>query len=338
MSTINFSVLGSGSWGTAIAVHLSQLGHNVTLWGRDAGHVMSMQKTRQNSRYLPDIDLPDALILTHQLEDALNKTDIIILAVPSHAFAGLLAKIKPYISSFKGLIWLTKGLDPETGDFLSQTLMRVLGNKLPKALLTGPSFAREVALKKPTAVVIASEDEPFALRMKEAFHDPFFRTYYCSDLQGAELGGVIKNVLTIAVGMADGLQCGANARAALITRGLFEMRRLGKALQVDDETLSGLSGMGDLILSATDDQSRNRRFGLLIGQGESIASATNSINQSIEGKLSAKILYEKAQVLRVSLPISEQVYRILYENMKPNEALQHLLSRDVGKEVYTHRD
>lgn len=332
MTVKRFAVLGAGSWGTAIAIHLARFGHVVTLYGRDKTQIEAMREKSSNHRYLPGIALPASLLLTDNLAQALHEAEVVVLGVPTAAVRPLLNAMIPHVSSLTGLIWLSKGFDPDTADYLSATVMNVLGEALPIALLTGPSFAKDVAQQKPTAVVIASTHKPFAMSMQRAFHDRYFRTYYSADLNGAELGGAIKNVLAIAVGVADGLQCGANARAALITRGLVEMRRLGRALGVQDDTLTGLSGMGDLILTCTDDQSRNRRFGVLLGQGHSLSQAKAHINQSIEGLISAKTVYQKGVDLHVSLPISEHVYRLLYDHLNPTEALESLLQRDVGEE------
>jgi len=332
MSEYNFLVLGAGSWGTAVAVHLRERGHQVTLWGRDASHVQTLQRTRQNSRYLPEVTLPQNLEYATLLAEALQLASYVIIAVPSSAFYDILKEIKINVKALKGIVWLTKGLDPKTGDYLSELAVKVLGDQMSMALLTGPSFASEVAKGQPTAVVVASKNKSFALTMQDAFHAPFFRIYYCADLHGAELGGAIKNIIAIAVGVSDGLKCGANARAALMTRGLAEMRRLGAALHVEDQTLSGLSGMGDLVLTCTDDQSRNRRFGLLIGQGFTLEEAKTKINQSIEGYFSVQTVYQKARESELVMPITFQVYRILYENMPPSLALEELLARDVGTE------
>ena len=325
---MSFLILGAGSWGTAIAVHLSRLHKDIYLWDRDAKRIAEMNSIRENTRYLPGIIFPDSLTIV----DKFIETENIIIATPSHAFRETLTKLKPYFTPQQKLIWITKGLDPENHQLLHITAKQILGEQLEYAIISGPSFAKEVALELPTAVTLAVSNKSLGKNLLDAFHSPNFRVYLSEDTIGVQLGGAVKNVLAIAVGMAEGLQCGANAQAALITRGLAEMMRLGIALGAMRDTMMGLSGVGDLILTCTNNQSRNRRFGIHIGQGESRDVAEKSINQVVEGIQTAHEIYLLAQEHHVDMPITQQVYQVLYENLSPQQALKNLLMREPKQE------
>jgi glycerol-3-phosphate dehydrogenase (NAD(P)+) len=322
------AVLGAGSWGTALALVLAQNGHSVPLWGHRAEHIAQLQTTGQNRRYLPGISLPKAIRPTSRLDEALNGTTQLIVAVPSHAFRATLTQIAALKPSLEGLTWATKGLELETGCLLHQVVESIFGSVTPAAVLSGPSFAGEVARGQPTAVTVASTCAAHTHRLVSLFHTAHFRPYSHSDVVGVELGGAIKNVLAIAAGLADGLGFGANARAALITRGLREMIRLGTDLGGRADTLMGLSGVGDLILTATDNQSRNRRFGQGLGQGLDRDQIIATIGQEIEGIPTARILWQLAINRGIDMPITEQVFKILYEGLPPREAVGNLLLRD----------
>jgi glycerol-3-phosphate dehydrogenase (NAD(P)+) len=291
-----------------------------------------MQQARENTRYLPGDPFPDNLHLAEQLESAIAQSEYILIAVPSHAFRSILQTIAPFIKPNMGIIWATKGLDPETGQFLDEVAHSILPKEMPVALLTGPSFAKEVAKKQPTIVTLASNNRSFAKHMQECFQAPYFRTYMCDDMKGAELGGAVKNILAIAVGIAEGLGYGTNTKAGLMTRGLAEMMRLGTALGADKETLMGLSGLGDLILTCSDMQSRNLRFGLAIGQGKTFDQAYKEINQVVEGVQTTASIHKLAQQLNVRMPITEVMYAVLYENLPATEAVKALLTREAGEE------
>jgi glycerol-3-phosphate dehydrogenase (NAD(P)+) len=325
---MSFLIIGAGSWGTAFAIHLSKLHSDVYLWGRDVSQIETMQNARENTRYLPGIAFPVKLQLTKQFITA----EYIILAVPSHAFRETLENIKPFISSHQKLIWITKGLDPKNHYFLNQVAKEVLGENILCAVLSGPTFAKEVANGLPTAVTLGVSNLEFGKSLVDAFHSPSFRVYLSEDIIGVQLGGAVKNVLAIAVGMAEGLGCGANAQAALITRGLSEMMRLGSACHAKPETLMGLSGVGDLILTCTNNQSRNRRFGMYLGQGQSRETALESIDQVVEGIQTAKEIYMLSQQYKVEMPITEQIYQVLYENLSSQQALSNLLMREPKRE------
>ena len=263
------AVIGAGSWGTALAVLLARNGHPVSLWGHDAGHIAALSKGRCNQRYLPGIYFPDKLAVTSDLEAVVKDCSILLIAVPSHAFRDLLPKLQPHLSGSPQIAWATKGLECHSGKMLHEVVEEILGPDTPAAVLSGPTFAGEVAADQPTAITVGSKNQEFAEDVAGLLRNPHFRAYTTDDVIGVQLGGATKNVLAIAAGMADGLGFAANARAALITRGLAEMMRLGLALGGKPETLMGLAGVGDLILTCTDNQSRNRRFGR--GAGKRLA-------------------------------------------------------------------
>jgi glycerol-3-phosphate dehydrogenase (NAD(P)+) len=330
-------VLGAGSWGTALAIQLMRHGGPVTMWGHEADHMADIAAQRNNERYLPGISLPEDLLIEPDLDRAVKGVQDILVAVPSHAFRSVLTAIQPVITSTSRLMWASKGLESGSGKLLHEVAIEVLGDKIPLAVISGPTFAREVADGLPGAVTIASENEEFARDMAERFHTKTFRAYTSDDVVGVEIGGAVKNVLAIATGIADGLGFGANTRAALITRGLSEMMRLADAVgnkqNGHKETLMGLAGLGDLVLTCTDNQSRNRRFGLALGKGDDMENALAQIDQVVEGVQTAREVFELAQREAVDMPITEQVYEVLYEGRSPKEAVQQLLSRVQKAEI-----
>lgn len=322
------AVLGAGSWGTALAVLLARNGLSVRLWGHRPKHIATLIANRTNARYLPNVLFPDALQPVFHLEEALSECSLLLLAVPSHSFEYVLANIAPFLTALPRIVFATKGLDLKTGRMLHEVIQTVVGPAALTAVLSGPSFAGEVVAGLPTAVTIASYNHPFAVFLARLFGNERFRVYTSRDVIGVQLGGAVKNVLAIAAGVSDGLGFGANCRAALITRGLAEMMRLGAVLGAQPETLMGLSGIGDVILTCTDDQSRNRRLGLGLGQGYSLESVISSIGQEIEGILTAKVVFMLAQKNHVDMPIVEQTYRLLYEGLSPARAVHNLLARE----------
>jgi glycerol-3-phosphate dehydrogenase (NAD(P)+) len=299
----------------------------VYLWGHNAKHLHELQTSHTNEYYLPGILFPDNLQIITDLEQSLSTCSDILIAVPSHAFRNILIKIQPYLSDHSRLVWATKGLDPHTSKLLHEVAQEILGNKISLAVLSGPSFAKEVAANLPTAVTIATHHEKFAKDLTARFHNNTFRIYTSTDLIGVQLGGAIKNILAIAAGVSDGLSMGCNARAALLTRGLAEMMRFGLAMGGHQETLMGLSGLGDLILTSTDNQSRNRRFGLALAQGKSIDNAVKEIGQVVEGISATAEVFRLAKQLKIEMPITEQVYGVLYQNVSPEKTVQQLLAR-----------
>lgn len=330
MQNEKFCVIGAGSWGTALALVLARQGKTVYLWAKDPEHLNIMAKARQNERYLPRISFPPSLHLAPSLEAACTQSSEILIAVPSHAFAEVLTAITPYLKPEQGLTWATKGLDP-SARFLHELVLEQTGPR-PMALITGPSFAKEVAEGLPTAVIVASNSAAYGAKIKAFYETPYFRIYQNDDLLGAELGGAVKNVLALAVGIATGLGFGTNTKAALITRGLSEMMRLGEALGAKRETLIGLSGLGDLILTCSDTQSRNLRFGILLGEGVACGKACLSIGQVVESIHTAKLLHSLAQKHKVRMPISEQVFEILHQGVSPEIAISKLLHSTASQE------
>lgn len=328
--TKKFAVLGGGSWGTALALVLAKNGYPVKLWSKEADHCADMAKNRCNARYLPEHLFPELLSIEADLISAVTGSDEILIAVPSHGFVEVLEKIQAHLHQ-DGILWATKGLDPKSGEFLSVAAERILGPSIHKALLTGPSFAKEVANEMPTMVTIAGQSLAFNQRVQSAFQSDYFRAYLSDDLMGAQLGGAVKNILAIAVGIAEGLGYGTNTRAGIMTRGLAEMIRLGQALGAKQETLIGLSGLGDLILTCSDNQSRNRRFGLNLGQGQGIDAACASIGQVVEGIQTTHSVFNLAQKFQVEMPITGQMELLLAGKTSPLEAVRSLTNRSAGK-------
>lgn len=326
------AVLGAGSYGTALALLLARNGHAVRLWGRNTEQMAAMARERVNSRYLPDARFPETLTPTSELSTALDGVRDVLLAVPSQAFDETLLALKAQAAPGLRLVWASKGLAHDSGELLHTRVEAILGADCPKAVLSGPTFAKEMALGLPTAITLASEDEDFARDWAQLLASPVFRVYLSQDLVGVQLGGAVKNVIAVGAGMADGLGFGANARTALITRGLAEMTRLGLALGGSRETFYGMAGLGDLVLTCTDNQSRNRRFGLSLGQGMPLEQAESAIGQVVEGARNAREVHLLAQRMGVDMPIVEQVYRVLYEGLAPREAAKNLLNRTLKAE------
>lgn len=325
-------ILGAGSWGTALALHLSRLGQTVYLWSFEKDHIIAMQKEGVNKHYMPDQIFPSTLIPVLDLTETLQNCDDVLIAVPSAGFRDTLNHLKPILKTSSRLMWVTKGLDENTGTLLHETLKEILGDRYPYAVLSGPSFAGEVANGLPTAVVVASLYPAFAEEVSKRFNSPVFRVYLTQDVTGVEIGGAVKNVIAIATGISDGMGFGANARCALITRGLAEITRLGIALGAEPETLTGLAGLGDLILTCTDNQSRNRRFGLSISKGAQANDAVREIGQVVEGKRNAELVVMLARKVKVEMPIAEAVCHILEGKMTPHDAMRDLLSRAIKPE------
>ena len=330
--TQSITVLGAGSWGTALALLLARNHHPVTLWARNTEHADSMQQQRCNAYHLPDFPFPDNLTVTANLETAISTANLVLIAIPSEGFRALLKTIKPYLKPNAKLVYTTKGLESGTNKLLHQVIDEELGDKIHSALLTGPSFAKEVAANQPTAVVIASHSQDYANELITLFANRHFRPYYTQDVIGAEMGGAIKNVMAIGAGISDGLGFGANARAALITRGLHEMTQLGVALGAQRDTFMGLSGLGDLVLTCTDNLSRNRRFGLALGQGKCIETALQEIGQVVEGASNAPQIYQLAQQHNIEMPLTEQVCKVLANQITARFAVEALFERKLKSE------
>lgn len=322
------AVLGAGSWGTALAALIARHGHPTVLWGRDADVVAAIDTRHENPRYLPGIALPDSLRATTDLAHALRDCGLVLVVVPSHAFAQTLHALAASRPAHAGVAWATKGFEPGSGRLLHEVAGEVLGDDVALAVVTGPSFAKEVAAGLPTALTVHSDDAAFAQVVADVLHGPAFRAYTGDDMRGAELGGAMKNVLAVATGVADGMGLGLNARAGLITRGLNEMLRLNIAIGGRPETLMGLAGLGDLVLTCTGDLSRNRRLGLALGRGQSIDEAVREIGQVVESIQTADEVMRQAEGHGVELPIASNVRDVLHGDITPAEGLRRLLARE----------
>ncbi|MBB5944296.1 MULTISPECIES: NAD(P)H-dependent glycerol-3-phosphate dehydrogenase [unclassified Xanthomonas] len=328
------AVLGAGSWGTALASLTARHGYPTVLWGRDAVIAEAIEQRHENPRYLPGIALPEGLQATTDLAAAIDGADWILVVVPSHAFTETLRQLAPLRPSPAGVAWATKGFEPGSGRFLHEVAQEILGEAVPLAVVTGPSFAKEVALDLPTAVTVHG-DAAFAQQVADAMHGPTFRAYTGDDMVGAELGGAMKNVLAVATGVADGMELGLNARAGLITRGLNEMLRLAAAIGAKPETLMGLAGLGDLVLTCTGDLSRNRRLGLALGRGQPLQEAVRAIGQVVESVQTADEVMRQAERHGIDLPISNAVRAVLHGELTPAVGLQQLLAREQKPEYPT---
>ncbi len=325
-------VIGAGSWGTALAIQLARVGGSVVLWGRDAAHMEQMQQDRSNERYLPDCRFPENLHIEADLSRALATSDRVLISVPSHAFRAVLEQMKLEragdVSSLE-LAWATKGFEHATGLLPHQVVKDVLPTCSDYAVVSGPTFALEVGAGLPTAITVAGSNTEWSRRMADALRTRAFIAYTSEDIVGVEIGGAVKNALAIGAGLSDGLGFGANARIAVINRGLRELSRLGMAMGARSETFVGLAGMGDLVLTCTDNQSRNRRMGLALASGKTIEAAAREIGQVVEGVGAAKAVYEQAQRLNIRMPIIEQIYHVVVDGIDPQDAVEALLTREM---------
>lgn len=327
---MNVSVLGSGAWGTALAISAARRSASVLLWGRDAAQIEQMQQDRRNDRYLPGVGLPSGLALTDDWDLAMQHagTDgLLVIGTPMASLGDLLARVPRHAT----VLWLCKGFDKTTGR-LGHEIARAVHGQGRSGVLSGPSFALEVAQGQPTALVAASQDASVGEMAVAAFHSDSLRVYTSQDPVGVEVGGAVKNVLAIATGIADGLQLGLNARAALITRGLAEMTRLGVALGAQPDTFMGLSGLGDLVLTATGHLSRNRTVGLQLAEGKPLPTILRELGHVAEGVYSAATVLRRAQGLHVAMPITQAVVQVLEGSLSPRDAVQALMARDARPE------
>ncbi|MFM1886514.1 MAG: hypothetical protein RL026_1671 [Pseudomonadota bacterium] len=326
------AVLGSGSWGTALAIQFARAGRPVRLWGRDAAQQGTLIRERRNARYLPEAGFPEALQPVLSLAEAVGGAAYVVVSVPSHAFRETLQHLAQVCEPGQRIAWATKGFEIDSGLLPHQVAQQVLGESVGIAVLSGPTFAREVGQGLPTAITVASPDAAFAGRIARDLSSPNFRAYISGDYIGVEVGGAVKNVLAIGAGLSDGLHFGANSRMALITRGLNELVRLGEALGARRETFMGLAGFGDLVLTCTDDQSRNRRFGLLLARGCSPEAAMHEIGQVVEGYQAARAVHTVAQRLGVDMPICRGIYDILYAGADAADLVRGLMGRPIKAE------
>lgn len=329
---MNITVIGAGAWGTALAMSLAGK-HRVTLWARDANQIAAMRTARCNQRYLPDVPFPDNLVLSSDFLDSLAEVELVILAVPTAALRMTLQRlVQSERGGGCGVIWLCKGFEAGTSLLPHQVAEQVLPAQTRRGVLSGPSFALEVARGQPSALVLASNNEEFAQNISQLLHHPRLRIYASNDVVGVEVGGAVKNVMAIASGVCDGMQLGSNARAALITRGLAEICRLGLKLGGCQNTLGGLSGAGDLILTCTGDLSRNRRVGLLLAQKQSLEEILQKLGHVAEGVYAVREVHRLALRLGIEMPICEAVYRVLYEYVPADEMVTMLLNRTTSLE------
>ncbi len=329
ISASPITVIGAGSYGTALAITFSRNGYPTYLWGHDPEHMRRLADERRNQAFLPDVRFPDALQIEADLAAAIAKSRDLLIVVPSHVFGEVITKIKPHLRADSRIVWATKGLERDSGRLLQHVIEDTLGKEYPLAVLSGPTFAKELAAGMPTAIALASNNQQFALEFQARIHcSKHFRVYINHDMIGVQLGGAIKNVIAISAGMSDGMGFGANARTALITRGIAEISRLGVSLGANPNTFMGMSGLGDLVLTCTDNQSRNRRFGLMLGQGVSAQAAMEEIGQVVEGFYNTKEAYLLAQQQGVEMPITEQVYQVLFCGKNAQEVAMSLLGRE----------
>ncbi len=333
------AILGAGSWGTALAILLAEKGVSATLWARDQEQASQLSESRENRKYLPGYALPHGLEVTSSLSEALFKKDVILFVVPSHAMRETAKLVALGISSDappKALVSCAKGIENGTLMTMTEVLQEVLSGESASrvAVLSGPSFAKEVAARMPTAVTVAALSDEIARGLQEFLSTDFFRVYTTHDVTGVQFGGAVKNVLAIAAGISDGLGFGTNTRAALITRGLAEMSRLGLKLGANPLTFAGLAGLGDLVLTCTGDLSRNRQVGLKLGAGQSMDEILSSMSMVAEGVKTSKSLYMLARKNDVDMPITEHVYQVIYEGLSPRYAVRGLLERPQKYELY----
>jgi glycerol-3-phosphate dehydrogenase (NAD(P)+) len=322
------AVLGAGSWGTALALQLDRSGSRCILWDLDTENILQIRLKRCNERYLPTIDIPDSIELETDISAAVKAADHVLLVTPSHAFASVIREIRDILVPGQGIAWACKGFEPGSGRLLHEVAQELLPPTTSLAIVTGPSFAKEVASNLPTAVTVAGPDAEFTNVIASALHGGRFRAYTSEDMIGAELGGAVKNVMAVATGICDGMNLGDNARAALITRGLAEMMRLGSALNAKPETLMGLAGAGDLILTCTGDLSRNRRLGLMLGKGKTLEQSLADIGQVVEGVNSAAEVQRLSIEYGINMPISEQVNGIIHKGWEPAIGVAQLMARE----------
>jgi glycerol-3-phosphate dehydrogenase (NAD(P)+) len=329
-------VIGGGSWGTALGKLLAEKGYPISLWVHDAEHCREMSAKRENAAYLPGIALPYNLIPSSDLHEVVAGKAVLLCALPSHVLRSVMIRVAPHVRGEPLVVSASKGIEDGT----SKTMVGVLEEVLPQALrsrlcvLSGPSFAREVASGMPTAVTAAATSADAAGECQRTFTTSFFRVYTSTDVIGVELGGAVKNVIAIAAGVSDGLGFGHSSRAALITRGIAEIARLGARMGADARTLAGLAGVGDLVLTCTSDLSRNRNVGFRLGRGEKLPDILSEMRMIAEGVRNAKSVYHLARKLDVEMPITEQIYLLLYEGKSARQVVVDLMARDLKPEIY----
>jgi len=320
-------IIGNGGWGTTLAIHLSRQGYSSTLWGAFEDDIKKISRTRINEKFLPGIKIPKHVRLTSGLKQAVEDSDLIVFAVPSQFTASVITKMKAFDWTNKIFVSVTKGFDTQHLWRISEIVRNILGPEVTFAVLSGPTIAREVALKSPTMAVVASHKKKAAEAIQKVFHSETFRIYTSSDVAGLEIGGSVKNVIALACGICDGLGFGTNAKAAILTRGLSEIARLGKIYGAKEQTFSGLSGLGDLITTCFNESSRNRSVGQKLGQGRSLKQILAKMHMVAEGVETVKAVHGLARKHKISMPITEEVYKILYKNKSASKAVKDLMGR-----------
>ena len=331
MAKESFLIIGAGAWGTALSIRLAKNGLEVSLTSRDKKNLSEIRKTKQNKKYLPGINIPESINIKDEILPSLANSSSVLLCVKSTGFKKIAADLNNHMRPEQKLIWATKGLDPDTGETFSEIIKREMPSLNKTAIISGPTFAEEVAKGKPTAITLASENIQELSGLASIMSSSLFRVYTSNDIVGVQLGGAFKNIIAIAAGASDALSLGANARTALITRGLEEMKSIGVSFGAKPETFFGLSGLGDLVLTSTDNQSRNRRLGLLIGSGISPDKAIEELGTTPEGVYTVKALYNK-QALQEGLPIANAVYSILFEGVPAESLVNKLMTRPLKEE------
>ncbi|ADI02234.1 MAG TPA: NAD(P)H-dependent glycerol-3-phosphate dehydrogenase [Syntrophothermus lipocalidus] len=329
------AVLGAGSWGTALAGLLGNKGYSVCLWGRPEDGVLDIEKTRENRRFLPGVFLPETVSMTTDMKEAISGAWLVVISVPSQAVREVTLKLKPWLGPRTVIVNTAKGLELKTYLRMSQVVAQVLGEEIINryAVLSGPSHAEEVGQGMPTAVVSASYYKRTAFLVQEVFMTSNFRVYTNPDVAGVELGGALKNIIALGSGITEGLGFGDNPKAALLTRGLSEMARMGVAMGARSQTFAGLSGIGDLVVTCNSLHSRNRRAGMLIGQGKTLKEALDEVGMVVEGVTTARAAYELARRIKVTMPITRATYQVLFRNKDPLEAVSDLMRRKKKHEI-----
>lgn len=333
MKVENIAILGAGSWGTALSVMLAKKGFNINIWDRDLERLSEIGKARENVRYLPGVLIPQNVIPVPDVVQCIRNTDVVVMGVPSHAVREVCGKIKNDISKNQRIVSIAKGI--ENGTYLRMS--QVIESEIPGSdvcILSGPSHAEEVSRDIPTAVVASSRKKGTAEYIQELFMTPKFRVYTNPDIVGVELGGAVKNIIALAAGISDGLEYGDNTKAMLMTRGIAEMTRLGVAMGADTFTFAGLSGIGDLIVTCTSMHSRNRRAGILIGQGKSVDEAVSEVKMVVEGIKTTSAAYELSKKYGVEMPITEKLYEVLFKGKNPKYAVLELMTREKTQEIH----
>ena len=341
MTVAKIAVIGAGSWGTALTKPMGDLGQTVSLWAHRIEHVEELKATRRNKTYLPDFTLPETVTPVSGLREAVSGHAIIIMVVPSHVFREVFTELEPYLAAGTYVVSASKGIENDSLLTMTQVMEDVLSSSagagdrnIQTGVLSGPSFAKEVAAGIPTAVTVASRNREAAIYIQRALSTPLFRVYGATDVIGLELGGALKNIIAIGAGICDGLGYGTNTRAALITRGLAEITRLGVSMGADPLTFSGLGGLGDLVLTCTGDLSRNRMVGLKLGQGKKLSTILSEMNMVAEGVKTTRSAWNLARKVGVEMPILDQVYQVLYQDKPCHDAVRDLLGRSLKEEQW----